>query len=225
MVLPPMSEFVTHPSLDSFNRRFFVALAGIGIYVVLLFIPKWWPAFGGTGIFLVYIASIPFALIGLLTLLIWGIVGAKRTRLHSSIASQHHRMLVVLALVGLLMLSSVFGLVRVIQGELPTGSNLLVFNSEIWQDPHSSNFVQGDITPRQKMLGSVVGLLKPTLDRFQLETLLGPTLDTSYFDDTGRDLIYFLGPERDSFFRIDSEWLLIWIDDSGHFERFAIARD
>ena len=131
----------------------------------------------------------------------------------------------MLGLAGVLMFGATLGLVRVIRGVLPTGSDLLTFNSEIWQDPYSSNFIQGDITPRQKMLGSVVDLLEPTLDRFQLETLLGPSLDTFYFDSTGRDLIYVLGPERDSFFGIDYEWLLIWVDDSGHFERYAIVRD
>jgi len=30
-------------------------------------------------------------------------------------------------------------------------------------------------------------------------------------DGTGRDLIYVLGPQRDSYFTIDSEWLLIWL--------------
>src|SRR5882762_3914729 len=30
-------------------------------------------------------------------------------------------------------------------------------------------------------------------------------------DGTGRDLIYELGPQRDSYFTIDSEWLLIWL--------------
>lgn len=209
----------------SSNHHLSAVFAALGMYFGLLLVPKWWPAFGGTGIFLVYIASVPLALIGLLTLLLGGVVGAIRTRLHGSIASQHHRMLIMLGLAGVLMFGATLGLVRVIRGVLPTGSDLLTFNSEIWQDPYSSNFIQGDITPRQKMLGSVVDLLEPTLDRFQLETLLGPSLDTFYFDSTGRDLIYVLGPERDSFFGIDYEWLLIWVDDSGHFERYAIVRD
>lgn len=105
------------------------------------------------------------------------------------------------------------------------GSHLLGFAPVLWQDPSSSDYVQGDITPRQKMLGSVVYQLNSKQDRRQLEALLGPSLDTPYFESTGRDLIYILGPERDSFFRIDAEWLLIWLDRSNHFERYAIYTD
>jgi len=44
-------------------------------------------------------------------------------------------------------------------------------------------------------------------------------------DGTGRDLIYVLGPQRDSYFTIDSEWLLIWLDKKGRFARYTIAND
>jgi hypothetical protein len=133
--------------------------------------------------------------------------------------------LVLLPVAGFLMFAAATGLTRFIRGALPTGSHLLEFEPVVWQDPSSSEYVQGDITPRQKMLGSVVYQLNSTQDRRQLETLLGPSLETSYFESTGRDLIYILGPERDSFFRIDSEWLLIWLDSSKHFERYAIYTD
>ena len=55
--------------------------------------------------------------------------------------------------------------------------------------------------------------------------MLGPSLDTPYFQRTGRNLIYVLGPERDSYFVIDSEWLLIWLDSAGRFKRYAIYTD
>jgi hypothetical protein len=126
---------------------------------------------------------------------------------------------------GLLRFGAVLGLVWMVRGALPTGSHLLDFDPVVWQDPGSSTFVQGDITPRQKMLGSVVGRLSPALDRARLEAMLGPSLDTPYFAETGRDLIYILGPERDSFFGIDSEWLLIWLDRADRFERYAIYTD
>ena len=57
------------------------------------------------------------------------------------------------------------------------------------------------------------------------ESMLGPSLDTPYFQRTGRHLIYVLGPERDSYFVIDSEWLLIWLDSAGRFKRYAIYTD
>ena len=37
--------------------------------------------------------------------------------------------------------------------------------------------------------------------------------------------LYHLGRERDSLFRIDSEWLLIWLDPSGRFDRYEIHTD
>ena len=83
----------------------------------------------------------------------------------------------------------------------------------------------GDISARQKMLGDVVKKVLPGHDRRALEDLLGPSLETPYFADTGRDMIYRLGMERDSMFGVDSEWLLIWLDDSGRFERYEIRTD
>ncbi len=55
---------------------------------------------------------------------------------------------------------------------------------------------------------------------------LGPPTDTQYFISTGRDLIYYLGPEREGYIaNIDSEWLLIWFNESGKFSKYEIARD
>jgi hypothetical protein len=124
-----------------------------------------------------------------------------------------------------MMFASAMVLARVIRGALPTGSHVQEFVPAVWKEEGSSAFFEGDITPRQKMLGSLVKRLGRGQDRAGLELLLGPSLETRYFASTGRDLIYVLGPERDSFFAIDSEWLLIWLDDSGHFERYEIRTD
>jgi hypothetical protein len=118
-----------------------------------------------------------------------------------------------------------FGLTRTIRGELPTGSQLLAFNRSVWLNPASSEFVDGDITQRQKMLADVVKNLSPGRSCDEIENILGPSLETPYFQSTRRDLIYVLGPERDSYMRIDSEWLLVWCDPSGKFERYEIATD
>lgn len=221
-----MSESVVeHEHFVSSGRGLAAALTALSIYFGLMLVPEWWPGFGGTGVFFLYVLTVPVSLLGLLSLLLWGIIGVIRAMHRGSSVSRRHRALVVLSLTGFLIFGSAMGLARVIQGALPTGSHLLEFDSGIWQDPRSSEFVQGDITPRQKMLGSVVDRLGPTQDRVKIEALLGPSLDTPYFESTGRDLIYILGPERDSFFPIDSEWLLIWLDDSGHFERYGINTD
>jgi outer membrane protein assembly factor BamE (lipoprotein component of BamABCDE complex) len=85
--------------------------------------------------------------------------------------------------------------------------------------------VAHDITPRQKMLGDVVDNVLPGKTRAEIEAILGSPEETSCFANTGRDLIYSTGPERDTPFSIDSEWLLIWLDDQGRFERYAVYRD
>ena len=108
-------------------------------------------------------------------------------------------------------------------GPLPTGSYQLRYDRAVWIDPHASDYVEDDLTPRQKMLGDVIQML-PGRDRAELEQILGPSLQTPYFKDTGRSLIYCLGPER-GYMGIDSEWLLIWLDERDRFQRFAIACD
>lgn len=99
------------------------------------------------------------------------------------------------------------------------------FDHECWIDPSSTDYVTGDITARQKMLADVVYTVMPRKNRAEIENLLGPSLETSYFNSTGRDLIYILGPQRDAIFAIDSEWLLIWFDDYDQFSRYEIVCD
>src|SRR3989442_5413416 len=117
------------------------------------------------------------------------------------------------------------GLARALPRPLPTGSHLERFDRAVWHDPRSADYVPGDVTPRQKMLADVVKSVLPGRTRVELEEILGASLETPYFKSSGRDLIYVLGPQRDSYFTIDSEWLLIWLDKDGRFERYTIAND
>jgi hypothetical protein len=81
-------------------------------------------------------------------------------------------------------------------------------------------------TTRQKMLGSLVERFTPDQDRADLEALLGPSLETAYFQSTGRDLIYRLGPERET--RSLRSALSGFSSGStilGTFERFEIYTD
>lgn len=75
------------------------------------------------------------------------------------------------------------------------------------------------------MLRDLVTGTLPGKARGEIEELLGPSLVTGYFTETKRDLIYFLGPERDNYIRIDSEWLLIWLDTQGRFHHYEIATE
>jgi hypothetical protein len=98
------------------------------------------------------------------------------------------------------------------------------FEATTWQAA-SSYGGKGAPTLRQRMVKDVVERVLPGKTKEQIEHLLGPSLDTFYFRSTGRNLIYILGPERDSLFRIDSEWLLIWLDERGRFLRAQLATD
>ncbi len=103
------------------------------------------------------------------------------------------------------------------------------FDQAAWCDPGSANFIPGDLTPRQKMLGAVVrSVLKPggqAATREAIVAQLGPSEDSELFASMGHDLIYHLGPQHDSIFAIDEDWLLIWLDESGRFVRFEIRAD
>lgn len=62
------------------------------------------------------------------------------------------------------------------------------------------------------------------LTQEQVINLLGePLKDNPYFVSTGRDMIYHLGRERNPL-GVDSEWLLIWLDDN-KVTRYEIVTD
>lgn len=108
---------------------------------------------------------------------------------------------------------------------LPTGSFVKHFDQRVWAAPASSQFIQGDITDRQKMLGDVIRQVVNGGTKENTIAKLGPSEDDRYFLSSGRDLIYCMGPQRDSAFGIDSEWLLIWFDADGRISRYEIWSD
>ena len=58
--------------------------------------------------------------------------------------------------------------------------------------------------------------------RAEIESLLGPADETSYFRRW--DFVYWLGPER-GFIRIDSEWLVLRFDAEDRVSEFRLVRD
>lgn len=108
---------------------------------------------------------------------------------------------------------------------LPTGSDMRPFDSATWLSESSTEWNEG-ISLREQMLKDLVENILPGKDRGEIEELLGPSLETNYFSNLDKDFIYCLGPERDNFFmNIDSEWLLIWLDENGKFVRYKIVND
>lgn len=204
-----MRNAVARPDDASAHRALWIAVTALAVYSGAWIIPRWWPGFAGSPLFFLYVLSVPFIAVVLLGLIVWGLIGSALSLRRGLPVSQAQRVLVLVPLAGCLMFGSSIALSRLVRGSLPSGSHLLEFDAETWHDPASSDFVRGDITPRQKMLGSVVEHLTPNLDRGDIAALLGPSLDTPYFASLDRDLIYILGPERDRDLGIDSEWLLI----------------
>ena len=207
------------------TARISAAVLGLAAYFGLLLIPERWPALGATPGYFVYLLTVPFVVLTLLALGLWGALGLLVVRMRGLPRQANHRALLSVSLVGLLLFGLAYGLSATIKGDLPSGSHLLSFESARWKAGGSDVPERGDISIRQKMLGDVVKKVLPGRDRSALEDLLGPSLDTPYFAGTGRDMIYRLGMERDSMFGIDSEWLLIWLDDSGRFERYEVRND
>jgi len=109
--------------------------------------------------------------------------------------------------------------------KLPNGSDLKKFNSFIWKNNNSNNQDNNSISEREKMLKDLVTNILPKKNKDEIEKILGASLQTSYFKSSNKDLIYYLGPERDHMINIDSEWLLIWLNDSNKFEKYKIVND
>jgi hypothetical protein len=197
----------------------------VSAYFALLLLNLPFPAVGGSLVYLLYVVS-TLPLVGVLLLLAaWGRFMMARARRTGLAENPWHRRFGVIAIVGVVACAGSFALVRVLPRVLPTGSDRMSFDSKQWQDEHSTDYFKGDIAPRQKMLADVVRNVLPGKTREEIEAALGPSLNTPYFQSSRRDMIYVLGFQRDSFFGIDSEWLLIWLDDTGHFERYKIATD
>lgn len=186
-------------------------------------VTRWWPSLT------VHELSFWYRLIatlGLVALIVFAIAAALfglAAKTRWPVWSQKARRGAALAGASVATVAVVVLVAGFVHGPLPTGSRASRFDTLAWRT--SPAFGAGDITPRQKMLADVVEQVLPGKSRKEIEAALGPSEDTDYFAETGRDLIYMTGPERDTIFSIDSEWLLIWLDDSGRFEHYAIVRD
>jgi hypothetical protein len=106
---------------------------------------------------------------------------------------------------------------------LPIGSFSKRFDKQLWAASSASRSVSGDITERQKMLGDAIRTVVVNGTKENIIATLGTT--DGYFSSSGRDLTYHTGPQRDSAFPIDDEWLSIWFDSDGRTIRYKIWSD
>ena len=197
------------------NKKIYFAL--LFVYFGFMAIPQWFRPFSPQ--FLVWLLALPIVIVTLVVVGIWGAVGIWRTNKSKEQLSPKHVFFAQIAGAGLL-----WFLVSI---ALAYGTHFLYnhqkFNSAVWRDPNSAGYVSYDLTPRQRMLDDVIENVLPGSTQDEIETSLGESTNTGYFSSSGRDLIYILGAERG--LGVDSEWLLIWFDDSGNFERYDIVTD
>lgn len=104
---------------------------------------------------------------------------------------------------------------RTLPPHLPSGSDLKSFQSTQWKGG----------ADRPYMLKDLVRNVLPNKSKDEIITLLGNSTKTDYFQAMNYDLIYAIGPERDGFLNLDSEWLLIWFDNTGKFKKYRLMVD
>lgn len=207
------------------RRRLVLSFLGFGCLFGLLPLGlKALPALGGSMPFLLVLLVAPvlgflLLVVGLLTALELGLARRDGDAMPPSSLRRGH-----IVAGGLLALLICVILLRWLPAALPTGSDRERFDPGVWQALPATEARAGQPSPRQAMLADLLPRLKGQ-SRAQIEALLGASLETGYFRSTGRDLIYVTGPQRDSALGIDSEWLLIWLDESGRYQRHAIVND
>jgi hypothetical protein len=74
------------------------------------------------------------------------------------------------------------------------------------------------------MLRDLVDRVLPGKTLEEMKALLGSP-EQSYLQRSGACLVYCTGRQRDTLYRIDSEWLLIWCDQNQRFQRYEIGND
>jgi hypothetical protein len=97
---------------------------------------------------------------------------------------------------------------------------LNTFDSNTWKDVEQTNQEPFARRPMADELVRQRALHGKT--RQEVLEMLGDPTDTGYFADY--DAVYWLGPQR-GFLAMDSEWLVIRFDESGHVTEAAIKTD
>jgi hypothetical protein len=99
-------------------------------------------------------------------------------------------------------------------------AHLIRFDPQAWREA-------GDDDPlwptRLRMIDDLIASRRlDGAERSDVERLLGAADKTDKWTDW--DLVYWLGPER-GYVRIDSEWLVIRFDGTGHVATYRTVRD
>ncbi|MEM9004028.1 MAG: hypothetical protein AAGE59_10945 [Cyanobacteria bacterium P01_F01_bin.86] len=98
--------------------------------------------------------------------------------------------------------------------------NETAFSSEVWQDDAR---IHAEPFPRINMIDHLLQQYEFVgWQESEVLKLLGEPTDTEYFQSY--DLVYWLGPER-GFISIDSEWLVIKLDDNKIVQEVLVLTD
>lgn len=203
---------------------FIIPFLCVTLFWSLSFFPRIFSCFVSSEMKLLYFLSIPVVLGVLAT---FGVISLGRfvfSRRKGHSPTRATRVGTALFFSVLLLSPLTLALHSYLPHTLPSGSELRKFDSVLWKDKYSTDWGDG-ISMREQMLQDVVDNILPGQPKEGIEDLLGPSLETSYFSSMDKDLIYHLGPGRDGFFNIDSEWLLIWLNKEGKFDHYLIAND
>jgi hypothetical protein len=191
------------------------------LFCLPLFICNQYPKFNTSiiGYFYPLIFAFAILLIAVGSLVAWVrmIVNIVRRRKQNVFA-------ISINVIFLVMLLNYFVYNTILLRSLPTGSNLMKFDSSVWNTENAQVGKDG-IGIREKMLKDLVVNVLPGKTKTEIEELLGTSLETNYFKSMDKDFIYYMGPQRDSAIPIDSEWLLIWLDDNNKFKKYEIVND
>ncbi len=199
-----------------------ILLTGAVIFFGLQMLPHWWTGLLVSGIGMFYeLFAVGMFLLSLvcvfLMLVAWVSVMEPTAR------QQRRQWFLTFGLISVIAVACTAANAAYSRG-LPMGSFAKSFDEQAWIDPQSSEYVPGDITPCQKMLGDVIVSIVRNGTREEIIAQLGYPI-VGRLSGADVDTTYCTGPERVSFMRIDSEWLSIWFDESGHVTRWEVWSD
>jgi hypothetical protein len=206
------------------NKKFLIIAALVALYPAFLWIPIFIPRLERSLFFMIHLFSVALLFLGLLCLgsvallvTIFSLIRRRPVPVFFKVCAS--------AVAGFAVFMAIhIGVIDHLPRPLPEGSRRMAFSSEAWLSESSSMATDNDrLSIRQKMLGSVVSAVLPGKSRAEIEAYLGTSFETAHFGGAKYDMIYPLGWDRG--YGIDSEWLLIWLDDRGVFKRYQIMTD
>jgi hypothetical protein len=195
-------------SLFTSKKTYYILL--LFIYFGFMTIPEWFYRFSSLS--LIWLLFSPIVATALVVIGIWGIIGFLQSKVNKGQVISKYISFIQISITGLL----AFGISIAIANQTYFLYQHQKFNSEIWQDPNSISNIGMELTQRQRMLDDVVENILPGKNKDEIEALLGKSLYGN-----NRSLQYILGPER-SLISIDPELIVIWLDDTGNFERYEV---